>query len=122
LNISQVVPNSLNPTLKQPLKINGFGFGNNISSLSVFLEKEGGSKNYRLKILKLINDTAIEVGFPGALAGMYKIKAKRVDLGGVTLSRPTATAADVVKVGVFINAVIASFGSPYGGTVLTIMG
>ena len=45
--------------------------------LTVTINRNDGKKNYRLKILK-VNDTYMEVGFPGSLAGRYKLNVKKM--------------------------------------------
>ena len=105
----------MNPTLKQPLKINGSNFGNMSSSIVVMIYRDDGKKNYRLKILN-IRDEYMEVGFPGALAGRYRLSIKRIFNNSAVYSRPLNNNGDLLTVGVFVYSVSPQTGSPYGGT------
>jgi hypothetical protein len=64
----------------------------------------------------------MEVGFPGSLAGRYKLNIKKINISEVTLSQPAIIGADLLKIGVFVYSVSPQTGSPYGGTLLTILG
>jgi hypothetical protein len=83
--------------------------------LTISLNRDDGKKSYKLKILK-VNDTYIEVGFPGSLAGRYKLNIKKINISHVTLSQPAISGADLLKIGVFIYSISPQTGSPYGGT------
>lgn len=68
-----------------------------------------------------INNTDIQVGFPGGLAGKYKFIIKK--LGSIPrFFKVDSLGVDILTVGVFINSVSPLVGSPYGGTLLTIVG
>lgn len=77
IKIYSIFPNSLNPTIKRPLRIYGENFGNTSANLKIILSRLDGKKNYFLKVLR-VDDTYMEVGFPGSLNGMYKLTIKKV--------------------------------------------
>lgn len=91
----------MNPAIKIPIKVTGNGFGLNKNNLKVTIKRIYDGKIYQLKILK-INNTFMEVGFPGSLPGKYKLSIKKL--------APTPkyfntlnSGIDAITVGVFIH-------------------
>lgn len=72
--------------------------------LTVSINRDDGKKLYKLKILK-VNDTYMEVGFPGSLQGRYKFSIKKINGTSVTFSQPASANIDILKIGVFVYSV-----------------
>lgn len=114
-------PQSVNPALKQPITVQGSGFGTNKNELIVTITRIGDEKIYQLKVLKITSNTEIKVGFPGGLAGKYKFVIKK--LGAIPrFFIPANVDIDILTVGVFVNSISPANGSPFGGTLMTITG
>lgn len=85
------------------------------------ISRIGEEKIYQLKVLKITNDNEIKVGFPGGLAGKYKFVIKKLGLIPRFFT-PSTVDIDILTVGVFVNSISPINGSPYGGTLMTIVG
>lgn len=69
--------------------------------MKVTIKRIGDGKIYRLKILK-INNTFMEVGFPGSLPGKYKFSVKKLAPTPLYFTSQNSSIVTII-VGVFIQ-------------------
>lgn len=97
--------------------INGANFGSDGSEVKVFLSNSSG-RPYQLSVLNF-SSTSIKVGLSGGLAGDYKVKVNRPDIGDFV---PAIDGNDSFSYKVTVTAVSPASGSINGGSLITITG
>jgi hypothetical protein len=115
--INSILPTSQNPTIKGLLQIVGSGFGTNKTAVQVFLSNSSG-KVYQLNVLS-VNDTNVQAGLSGGLAGTFTVQVTLPDFNGDNIAAP---GVDQFQYLCSITSVSPSTGSYNGGTLLTITG
>lgn len=115
--ITSIFPTSQNPAIKGILQISGSGFGTNKTAVQVFLSNSSG-KVYQLNVLS-VNETNVEVGLSGGLAGTFTVQVTLPDFTGDNVAEP---GVDQFQYLCSIISVSPSSGSYNGGTLLTITG
>ena len=115
--ISSISPASANPTLKTVMKIFGVGFGNNASAMTIHLANSSG-RVYQMRVVS-VNDTLIECGIPGGLPGRFEVLVNVEGFGDIPPLSPTDN--DFVYE-LIIDSISPTFGSYYGGTLITVTG
>lgn len=115
--ITSISPISQNPAIKGRLQIVGTGFGTNKTAVQVFLSNSSG-KAYQLNVLS-VNDTNVEAGLSGGLAGAFTVQVTRPDFNGDNIAAPGVDQFQYLS---SIISVSPSTGSYNGGTLLTITG
>lgn len=116
-NITSISPTSQNPAIKGLLQIVGSGFGTNISAVQVFLSNSSG-RVYQLNVIS-VNETNLEAGLSGGLAGTFTVQVTLPDFNGNNIAAP---GVDEFQYLCSITSVSPSTGSYNGGTLLTITG
>jgi uncharacterized protein (TIGR03437 family) len=84
--INSISPTTQNPAIKGLLQINGTGFGTNRTAINVFLSNSSG-KVYQLNVLS-VNDSNIEVGLSGGLAGIFTVQVTLPNTAGDSIASP----------------------------------
>ena len=115
--ISEVSPASYNPAKKGVMTISGIGFGNNESALTVHLAN-GSGKVYEMRVLTA-NDTSIDCGIPGGLPGEFDVMVTLAGYGDIP---PYNASSNDFVYELVLDSISPSFGSHYGGTLITIRG
>lgn len=112
---TSLIPNTVSPVIKRALKIHGSGFSTDKTGMKIYMESEDGAVSKMLKILK-IEDTLLTVGFPGTIAGDYRIRVKREIGARVFNARFSSRDVNKLEARIVIESISPSTGSPFGGT------
>ena len=99
------------------MTISGSGFGNDENALAIHLANSSG-KVYEMKVLS-VNDSAIECGIPGGIAGNFDVT---VTLDGYGDIPPASPSDNDFVYELVLDSVSPTSGSYNGGTLITITG
>jgi hypothetical protein len=117
--ISAVSPATSSPSQKSVVTINGTGFGNDSTQLTVLLANySNNSIYYQLSIIN-VTSTCINAILSGGRAGIYQVQ---IMLAGIGNSIEAQVNSSLFAYDISITSVSPTTGSIYGGTVITILG